>query len=561
MTIRQKFIVVVTLLNTLTVIACATIFWQLKQVEHEYNATLDNALPLLESLRTLEEDFSQQMSAVQNVLLDVPGAERNFNALEQDKQQILQSLEATADTKESQALIKEVIAAHNAFLQDGEATMALYKDNKQAEALQNYVMKVTEHDATINEVGNRLSEAINAAIIDVRSQAEGVAKKAGYIALIIATVSVLLGIMIGIFVTRIIVMPIRALQKEVSLVATGDLRSNDDLPVISNDEVGQLTQAFNQMKKMLYTLTTSLQDNANHLSATAAELSASTTEVTGAAERVATSTRAVTSNMVGTAQSANDSAVAMDETAQAVQRIAESTQHLQQSATDTASIAHQGGITIQSASEQMSTIHTSTQAMTSMIERLIEQSVQIEQMTAVIASITDQTNLLALNAAIEAARAGEHGKGFAVVADEVRKLAEESNASAAQISTLTASIQQETRNAGKAMASNLATVEQGVTIINDAGVAFSHITNAVDTMQNQVEDISAVTEQISAAAEQVAASVTEIATNAGQLAEDAATSLEMTENQNASLQEMQQVAAQLSDRSIELQQAVAQFKN
>ena len=160
MTIRQKFIVVVTLLNTLTVIACATIFWQLKQVEHEYNATLDNALPLLESLRTLEEDFSQQMSAVQNVLLDVPGAERNFNALEQDKQQILQSLEATADTKESQALIKEVIAAHNAFLQDGEATMALYKDNKQAEALQNYVMKVTEHDATINEVGNRLSEAI-----------------------------------------------------------------------------------------------------------------------------------------------------------------------------------------------------------------------------------------------------------------------------------------------------------------------------------------------------------------------------------------------------------------
>ncbi|HJH11613.1 MAG TPA: methyl-accepting chemotaxis protein [Metalysinibacillus jejuensis] len=560
MTIRQKFIVVVTLLNTLTVIACATIFWQLKQVEHEYNATLDNALPLLESLRTLEEDFSQQMSAVQNVLLDVPGAERNFNALEQDKQQILQSLEATADTKESQALIKEVIAAHNAFLQDGEATMALYKDNKQAEALQNYVMKVTEHDATINEVGNRLSEAINAAIIDVRSQAEGVAKKAGYIALIIATVSVLLGIMIGIFVTRIIVMPIRALQKEVSLVATGDLRSND-LPVISNDEVGQLTQAFNQMKKMLYTLTTSLQDNANHLSATAAELSASTTEVTGAAERVATSTRAVTSNMVGTAQSANDSAVAMDETAQAVQRIAESTQHLQQSATDTASIAHQGGITIQSASEQMSTIHTSTQAMTSMIERLIEQSVQIEQMTAVIASITDQTNLLALNAAIEAARAGEHGKGFAVVADEVRKLAEESNASAAQISTLTASIQQETRNAGKAMASNLATVEQGVTIINDAGVAFSHITNAVDTMQNQVEDISAVTEQISAAAEQVAASVTEIATNAGQLAEDAATSLEMTENQNASLQEMQQVAAQLSDRSVELQQAVAQFKN
>ena len=560
MTIRQKFIAVVAVLNTLTIIACATIFWQLKQVEQQYDETLNASLPLLESLRSLEEDFALQMSAVQNVLLDVPGAEANFITLEQDKQQILSSLQATADAPQSIALIEEAIDAHADFLSDGEQTMQLYKDGKTEQALATYVNKVASHDTKINEVEDRIASAINSSIDEVRTQAETVAKKAGYVALIIATISVMLGILIGVFVTRIIVNPIRALQQEVSMVATGDLRSQD-LPIASKDEVGQLTASFNQMKHMLITLTTSLADNANHLSATAAQLSASTTEVADTSERVSSATRAVTDNMIGTSQAANDSSVAMDETAQAVQRIAESTQYLQQTATDTTTIAHQGGTTIQSAATQMHTIHTSTQTMTTMIERLVEQSVQIEKMTAAIADITDQTNLLALNAAIEAARAGEHGKGFAVVADEVRKLAEQSNASALQISALTTDIQNETRNAGKAMEANLAVVEQGVTVINEAGVAFTSITNAIDAMQNQVEDISAVTEEISAAAEQVAASVNEIATNASNLAEGSSASLEMIEGQNASLQEMQQVATQLSDRSVELQQSVAQFKN
>ena len=560
MTIRQKFLAVVAVLNALTIIACATIFWQLKNVEHQYNTTLNASLPLLEALRSLDEDFSLQMSAVQNVLLDVPGAEANFTKVEAHKQQTLKDLQSKADTESGQALITAVINAHADFIKDGEATIAMYNNKKTTEALATYVDKVAKHDATISEATKELSDAISSSITEVRKQAEDVASQAGYVAITIAVISVILGILIGIFVTRIIVNPIRALQQEVSIVATGDLRSQD-LPIASKDEVGQLTASFNQMKHMLITLTTSLADNANHLSATAAQLSASTTEVADTSERVSSATRAVTDNMIGTSQAANDSSVAMDETAQAVQRIAESTQLLQQSATDTADIAHQGGTTIRSAAEQMTTIHSSTQSMTAMIERLIEQSEQIEKITAVIADITDQTNLLALNAAIEAARSGEHGKGFAVVADEVRKLAEQSNASASQISALTTDIQSETRNAGKAMHANLTTVEQGVTIINDAGSAFMDITSAIDAMQNQVEDISAVTEEISAAAEEVAASVNEIATNASNLAEGSSASLEMIEGQNASLQEMQQVAAQLSDRSVELQQSVAQFKN
>ena len=208
----------------------------------------------------------------------------------------------------------------------------------------------------------------------------------------------------------------------------------------------------------------------------------------------------------------------------------------------------------------MTTIYESTKLTTELIQKLSKQSEEIKSISRVITSITEQTNLLALNAAIEAARAGEHGKGFAVVADEVRKLAEESNASAGQIVALTNEIQTDTKNVEKAVQESLQTVEAGVGIINEAGLSFSQIENAVDDMKAQIEDISAVTEEISAAAEEVAASVAEIAAASKSTAEQAESSKETSQQQLATMQEINAVSNDLSNRAIDLQSAVNQFR-
>lgn len=559
MTIRQKFITVFTILNSLTVIACVTIFFQLKQVEDQYNSTLAEALPLLSYVRTLESDYNAQMTAVQDTLLDIPGAANNFATLEGEKTQTIAHLTELANQEESAKIMQNITDQHRAFSKDAETAITLYTAGKHNEALRFYNETTAKHEAIIEEAHQELAKGIDAFIAKAKAGAENTANQAAIVAIVIGGVAVILGIVIGMILTRIVVRPIRLLQSDVQKVTDGDLRT-DDLPVVSKDEVGQLTTAFNQMKQMLKTLTQSLQENASHLNQTAEHFTITTTDMTKAAQEVALSSRNVTENMVGTSQSAQDSAVAMDETAKAVQKIAESAQVLHHTSTDTAQVAHEGGIAIESATVQMNNIQQSTKLTTTLIENLIQQSQEIEKMTAVITAITEQTNLLALNAAIEAARAGDHGKGFAVVADEVRKLAEESNASAVQISHLTATIQQETQNVETAIQENLTTVTEGVNVIAKAGTSFEHITNAIDHMQNQVEDISAVTEQISAAAEEVAASVNEIATNAGQIAEGASTTLETMDMQHQTLQDLQEEATQLKERSVTLQSAVNQFK-
>lgn len=249
----------------------------------------------------------------------------------------------------------------------------------------------------------------------------------------------------------------------------------------------------------------------------------------------------------------------MDETASAVQRIVESSQELHSKASDTAKLADHGANNINSASKQMTTIYQSTKLTTELIQKLSKQSEEIESITRVITSITEQTNLLALNAAIEAARAGEHGKGFAVVADEVRKLAEESKASASQIVTLTNDIRTDTKNVEKAVHDSLQTVEVGVGIINEAGQPFNQIEHAIGEMTTQIEDISSFTEEISAAAEEVADSVAEIAMASKSTAEQTENSTFASQQQLSTLQEINVISNELSNRALDLQKVVNQF--
>lgn len=378
--------------------------------------------------------------------------------------------------------------------------------------------------------------------------------------LIIASVlAVILGGFIAFYITQIIKRPLHRITREATIIASGDL-TGEDVVVKSKDELHDLAESFNTMKRNLRDLIGKVNDNALHLTASAEELSASTNEVADSSEGISKAIEEMAMGAQTSASSARESSVAMEETATGVQRIAESTLTLNTTAEETMNLGNESEKTMAEAKQQMSIIHASSTQTNEMIKRLSKQSAEIQNITNVITGITEQTNLLALNAAIEAARAGEHGKGFAVVADEVRKLAEESKKSASQITELTFAIQKDTLDVEESVQESLTNAAHGVEMIEEAGQSFVTIVEAIQAMHDQIEEISAATEQISASAEEVSASVTEIAGHANTASSAAEQNSASMEEQMATIVEINAVARDLSTKAIDLQEMIQEFK-
>ena len=377
--------------------------------------------------------------------------------------------------------------------------------------------------------------------------------------IVISILGAIVAIILGLLITRNITKPLKRLTDAAKIIATGDLREKD-IVVNTKDEMNDLAKAFNLMKNNLFNLIKSVSLNVSSTTAAAEELAASTDEVTVATNDVA---KQVETLALGANQSANtgkDCSVGMEETAHGVNRIAEAAQHLHSQAMDTQTIATEGGQTLLTAEQQMAVIQKSSYETKEKIKQLSIQSAEIENITKVITDITEQTNLLALNAAIEAARAGEHGKGFAVVADEVRKLAEESKNSANQIVGLTSIIQKDTKGVEESVNLTVQNVDQGVTYLQNAQTSFNTILGAISEMTSQIQEVSASTEEISASTEEVTASVTEMAHAADIASKTSESVLASVEEQTATMNEINSVAKSLSEGAMTIQEEISRFK-
>ncbi|MBR1580553.1 MAG: methyl-accepting chemotaxis protein [Selenomonadaceae bacterium] len=379
---------------------------------------------------------------------------------------------------------------------------------------------------------------------------------------IMAVISVILLVLIsaGIwFTVNKIMSPLAVMMEEMRLLSQGDFRERPSR-VTSSDELGLLANAVTEMRKNVSKVMHSVNSSAESLSGSAEELNATTEQSSLAATQVAQS-------IVRVAESTNQQLDAVNVTSQAIEHLNESIQSMASDAAlaadksrQASDIAREGEVTLQQAIEQIKTIERTSQQTTNSVMTLGENSKQIGQIVGTISGIAEQTNLLALNAAIEAARAGEAGRGFAVVADEVRKLAESSKEAAQQISNLIKITQEDTNKAIKDMETGGESFKVGAENIISMGEAFRKITAIVEQVSAQMQTISTSTHDMAVNGEKIVQNVRTIGEASKTSAEEAETVSAATQEQTASVHEIADESTNLARMAGELQQQVKKFK-
>ncbi len=374
-------------------------------------------------------------------------------------------------------------------------------------------------------------------------------------------VAMTIGLILGWFFSKNFTKNIALLTAATEEISQGDLtRDIVTKNSVFHDETHEMAVSINRMVENLRELVTHIRGTSGNVSASSRTLSSSALEINASSEEVAQAVEQISRGAETQAEMVAKSSKVIHEMAISVDLIARRAKEASKAARETSLTAQRGGDLAKDSLARMKSFFDSVELIGMQFMDLNSKLQQVGKIADFIGEIARQTNLLALNASIEAARAGEYGKGFAVVAEEVRKLADGTGKSAAEIIELIAMVKEESRKVHETIADSSRNISAGKKNIDTTAESFREILNTVIETERKTNSIADLSQMQTDGAGKMVAMIDEIA----RVAEDNAASTEevsaATEEQSAAMQEMVHATAELSKLAEELLKIVEQFK-
>jgi methyl-accepting chemotaxis protein len=338
----------------------------------------------------------------------------------------------------------------------------------------------------------------------------------------------------------------------------GDLRSQ--LNITSKDEIGMIASSYNKLIAGFRSIIVDAQDTARTLSVTAERVSLSTEEMNQANRHTSGVMEEVATGMEHQVDDITRTTDTVKELAHGLEHIAVTSQQVYELSDTAAKDAEAGEQSIGQAMRQMEKVSESVDSSARAVRLLSEQAEQIGMIGSVITGIAKQTGMLALNASIEAARAGDQGRGFAVVASEVRRLSEQVSVSAAEITQFVQHIQDHVGNVASAMQAGTVEVQSGVKVMESAEMAFRQIGSSIQQISEQIHSVNRSVEQMSTGSGRIVEAVERIREVAEQSAGGTQSVSAAAEEQLASMEDIASSIHTLADMSQMLNARVGGFK-
>lgn len=369
---------------------------------------------------------------------------------------------------------------------------------------------------------------------------------------------ILLAVVVSYFMSRSISRPVVAVSERVERMADGYL-NDKSLETKRKDEVGQQVHALNIMRERIQGTLLGTLDISRKLNGSSNSLLTATGTVSDSSNQIAATMEELAAGSEAQAHTASNMAEMVGEFFEDVQKANQAGGEVANAANQVLTRTEDGNQMMTSSVEQMNEIYKVVNESVEQIQQLDDQTKEISELVTVISEIAEQTNLLALNAAIEAARAGEQGKGFAVVADEVKKLAEQVADSVNEITTIVDRVQEGSTQAVSSLESGYTTVRDGQEKVLETRNVFEDITSLVTNMTNLTSDMSVALDHIEEIGEQLTTGVSEVAS----IAEESAAGVEETtasvEQTSFQIETINNGAIELSQLATELENSVNQF--